>query len=227
MSAVLQDLLQSSPIVDALNTPGLSTWKTFTQVFALFGIGMDFYNITMYYLYSRIYLTANPMMLEEKRKRPEHKAPVYKKGIINKWSQSLKEQQEFQRVMINLLVHFGMTAYSFISIFINIWVLFQTFKDDAEIFAKGTKFVSTVTNLVLAGGGLAVIFVGIPYVSNMAVGEFLSTATGTSILWYHAVILATCGFNIGGLTSYYIYADDLIWLVFLKENYFKKSTSII
>jgi len=210
MSTVLHELLQSSPIVEALNTPGLSTWKTFTQVFAVLGIGMDLYNITMYYLYSRVYLSANPMMLEEKRKRPEHKAPVYKKGIINKWSQSLKEQQEFQRVLINLLVHFGMTAYSFISIFINIWVLNQAFKSDTEIFALGTKFVSKVTNIVLLGGGLAVIFVGIPYMSNMAVGEFLSTASTTSILWYHAVILATCVFNVGGLTSYYIYADDLI-----------------
>jgi hypothetical protein len=67
-----------------------------------------------------------------------------------------------------------------------------------------------VTNLVLSAGGLAVIFVGIPYVSNMAIGEFLSTASSLSILWYHAIIFATVGFNIGAVSTFYNYVDDLI-----------------
>ena len=64
--------------------------------------------------------------------------------------------------------------------------------------------------MVLLAGGMAVIMVGIPYVSNMAVGDLLSTATSTSVLWYHGVILATCGFNVGAVGTFYVYINDLI-----------------
>ena len=51
--------------------------------------------------------------------------------------------------------------------------------------------------------------VGIPYVSNLAIDKFFSVGDTLSILWYHAVILATVGFNLGGAFSYYAYTDIL------------------
>ena len=51
-----------STIVEALNTPGLSLWKNIAMALSFLGIGMDLYNITMYYIYSRVYLAPNPIL---------------------------------------------------------------------------------------------------------------------------------------------------------------------
>ena len=81
---------------------------------------------------------------------------------------------------------------------------------DATIFGYGTTFLTTTTNLILGLGGFAIMTVGIPYVSNLAIDKFISVGDTLSILWYHAVILGTVGFNLGGAFSYYYYTDLLI-----------------
>lgn len=111
---------------------------------------------------------------------------------------------------MNLLVHFGLTLYSAISIIFSIGVIVLALIPDATIFGYGASFFTTITNLVLGLGGLAIMTVGIPYVSNLAIDKFFSVGDTLSILWYHAVIVATVGFNLGGAFSYYYYSDLLI-----------------
>ena len=112
--------------------------------------------------------------------------------------------------MINLLVHFGLTVYSGVSLPVSIAVIVLALIPDATIFGYGTSFITTATNFILGLGGFAIMTVGIPYVSNLAIDKFFSVGDTLSILWYHAVILATVGFNLGGAFFYYAYADLLI-----------------
>ena len=108
-----------------------------------------------------------------------------------------------------MLVHFGLTIYSAVSLLASIAVIVLALIPDATIFALGTSFLTTATNSILGLGGFAVMTVGIPYVSNLAIDRFFSVGDTLSILWYHAVILATVGFNLGGAFSYYYYTDLL------------------
>jgi hypothetical protein len=81
---------------------------------------------------------------------------------------------------------------------------------DATIFGYGTNFLTLMTNIVLGLGGLAIMTVGIPFVSNLAIDKFFSVGDTLSILWYNAVMIATVGFNLGSAFSYYYYSDLLI-----------------
>ena len=109
-----------------------------------------------------------------------------------------------------MLVHFGLTVYSGVSLPVSVAVIVLALIPDATIFGYGTSFFITATNLILGLGGFAIMTVGIPYVSNLAIDKFFSVGDTLSILWYHAVILATVGFNLGGAFSYYAYVDLLI-----------------
>lgn len=109
-----------------------------------------------------------------------------------------------------MLVHFGLTVYSAISLPVSIAVIVLSLMPDATIFGYGTNFLTITTNFILGLGGFAIMTVGIPYVSNLAIDKFFSVGDTLSILWYHAVILATVGFNLGGAFSYYYYSDVLI-----------------
>lgn len=107
-------------------------------------------------------------------------------------------------------MHFGLTVYSGISIPFSIGFIVLALIPDATIFGLGNNFFTLMTNLILGLGGLAIMAVGIPYVSNLAIDKFFSVGDTLSILWYHAVILATVGFNLGAAFSYYQYTDLLI-----------------
>ena len=109
-----------------------------------------------------------------------------------------------------MLVHFGLTVYSGVSLPVSIAVIVLALIPDATIFGYGTSFFITATNFILGLGGFAMMTVGIPYVSNLAIDKFFSVGDTLSILWYHAVILATVGFNLGGAFFYYTYVDLLI-----------------
>ncbi len=109
-----------------------------------------------------------------------------------------------------MLVHFGLTVYSGVSLPVSVAVIVLALIPDATIFGYGTSFFITATNFILGLGGFAMMTVGIPYVSNLAIDKFFSVGDTLSILWYHAVILATVGFNLGGAFSYYAYVDLLI-----------------
>lgn len=107
-------------------------------------------------------------------------------------------------------MHFGLTAYSAISIPFSIAIIVLSLMPDATIFGYGSNYLTIMTNAVLGLGGLAIMSVGIPYVSNLAIDKFFSVGDTLSILWYHAVILLTVGFNLGGAFSYYYFTDLLI-----------------
>lgn len=83
----LPELFSAHPIVQALNTPDLATFKYLGLSLAVLGIGMDIYNIVMYILFQRVYLAPNPMV--EKKNKPAGGS------IFGKWGQSLQEQQQF------------------------------------------------------------------------------------------------------------------------------------
>jgi hypothetical protein len=91
MSTGMNALLQMSPIVEALNTPGLQTWKTLAISLSSVGIAMNLVNIVMYALYSRVYLAPNPMVERHHNNGSGKKKNEKKKGLFNKWGQSLQE----------------------------------------------------------------------------------------------------------------------------------------
>lgn len=80
------ELLSTNHLVEALNDPSLPTFKYIALSFAILGIGMDIYNIVMYFLFQRVYLAPNPMV--EKKGKSN-----YIWNIFGNLGQSLQEQQ--------------------------------------------------------------------------------------------------------------------------------------
>ena len=110
---------------------------------------------------------------------------------------------------MNLLVDFGMTVYSVIHAPIALTILIVTlFYNDTQV-ATWDSFLSTTTIGMMASCGLAIMFIGIPYVSKASIDKFLTNAGTLQLLWYHAVVLGTLGFNTGGIVALYLYAEAL------------------
>ena len=103
-----------------------------------------------------------------------------------------------------------MTIYSGISIPISFAIFVLALIPDNTLFSLGTNFFNAMTILFLGSGSIAILSIGIPYVSNLAIDRFLSVGDVWSIVWYHAVLVATVGFNVGATGLYYYYADILI-----------------
>jgi hypothetical protein len=62
---------------------------------------------------------------------------------------------------------------------------------------------------MLISGSLAILLIGIPYVSNASIDKFLTTADTLDLIWYHAVVIGAVIFNTGSLLSLYLYAEAL------------------
>ena len=110
---------------------------------------------------------------------------------------------------MNLLVHTGMTTYSVIHgpIVVSTLVLSAFFSKTQ--LAGWSDFLTVSTLGMLVSGSIAILLVGIPYVSNASIDKFFMTSDTTRILWYHGVLLATLGFNTGSLVFLYFYSISL------------------
>jgi len=108
---------------------------------------------------------------------------------------------------MNLLVDFGMTIYSVIHAPIAITTLIVTLFFDKTDIVTWSDFLYQTTITMMASCGMAILFIGIPYVSKASIDQFLVSAGVWQLIWYHAVVLGTFGFNTGGLISLYLYVD--------------------
>ncbi len=111
---------------------------------------------------------------------------------------------------MDILTTYGFLFYSLLHIPLMITQIVFMFIPAATNFTLGTTFVETATLLMMISGALALILVLIPYISQVAIDELFTTQGVMTLIYYHAVILASIGFNTGSSGTFYWYAETLV-----------------
>jgi hypothetical protein len=100
-----------------------------------------------------------------------------------------------------------MTVFSVLHGPLSVSVLILTLFFTRTQLEAWSSFLTVSTIVMLISCALAILMVGIPYVSNLSIDKIFNRQSTWQLLWYHAVVVTTVLFNTGSLVSLYLYAE--------------------
>jgi hypothetical protein len=147
----------------------ISFFENVASVLSAFGIIIDIYNLVMYIIFGKVYFMANPL----------HQTVAFGEGTFldtfDLWLQASKEESAvFQRALINILVHFGMTVFSVLHGPLSVSVLILTLFFTRTQLEAWSSFPTVSTIVMLISCALAILMIGIPYVSNLSIDKIFN-----------------------------------------------------